>query len=162
MDLNSLFKAKLELQRFADDVDASKGMSTQGTKLSCSTDGSTWTEMTGVRTLPQVGSAPQTIDSTTLADKRTTSIPGLASAESLAFQVKYTPENFAAANKACDNKDKKWKLVYADGLESDFEGSATLAIDSGNTNALVTFTITVVVSDGPTFKEAPKSAASNG
>ncbi len=149
---------EFKLQQFA--VDASDGLAGTGTKLSYSKDGTSWTDITDVKTIPAVGGTPQTIDVTTLADTRQKQIPGIKQSSSLAFQCVYKGDNFKKAQAICDNNvTYKFKVTYPDGMTAEFEGRATLAMDSLSTNAAVGFTITITVSDGPNFTPATTTVA---
>ena len=139
------------LQRFADVA----GLASQGTKLEYSEDGTKWNEVGGVKTIPELGGSPQTIDVTTLSSTRQESIEGLQQNQSLAFQCVYKGDNFTAlAALSGNHKQYKWKVTFPDGTTSTFTGSFVIKTDSLSTNAALAFTITVTVSDGPNFTPA--------
>lgn len=137
-----------DLQRFA----AVAGLASQGTKLEYSEDGNTWNAVGGVKTIPELGGSPQTIDVTTLSSTRQESIEGLQQNQSLAFQCVYKGDNFKAlADLSGNHKQYKWKVTFPDGTTATFTGSFVIKTDSLSTNAALSFTITVTVSDGPDF-----------
>lgn len=139
------------LQRFA----AVAGLASQGTKLEYSEDGTKWNPVGGVKTIPEMGGSPQTIDVTTLSSPRQESIEGLQQNQSLAFQCVYQGDNFAAlAALSGNHKQYKWKVTFPDGTTSTFTGSFVIKTDSYGTNAALSFTITVTVSEGPNFTPA--------
>ena len=141
------------LQRFA----AIAGLASQGTKLEYSEDGSAWNQVGGVKTIPEMGGSPQTIDVTTLSSPRQESIEGLQQNQSLAFQCVYQGDNFKAlAALSGNHKQYKWKVTFPDGTTSTFKGSFVIKTDSYGTNAALGFTITVTVSEGPDFTPASK------
>ncbi len=139
------------LQRFA----AVAGLASQGTKLEYSEDGTAWNAVGGVKTIPELGGSPQTIDVTTLSSTRQESIEGLQQNQSLAFQCVYQGDNFKAlAALSGNHKQYKWKVTFPDGTTSTFTGSFVIKTDSYGTNAALSFTITVTVSEGPDFAPA--------
>lgn len=139
------------LQRFA----AVKGLASQGTKLEYSEDGTKWNEVGGVKTVPEMGGSPQTIDVTTLSSPRQESIEGLQQSQSLAFQCVYQGDNFKAmAALSGNHKQYKWRVTFPDGTTSTFTGSFVIKTDSYGTNAALAFTITITVSEGPDFAPA--------
>lgn len=139
------------LQRFA----SIKGLASIGTKLEYSEDGTSWTEVGGVKSIPEMGGAPQTIDVTTLKSPRQESIEGLQQNQSLAFQCVYQGDNFKTLAPLSGNKKQyQWKVTFPDSATSTFTGSFSIKTDSYGTNAALTFTITITVSDGPNFAPA--------
>lgn len=139
------------LQRFAEIA----GLASQGTMLEYSEDGTKWNEVGGVKSIPEMGGSPQTIDVTTLKSTRQESIEGLQQSQSLAFQCVYQGDNFKTLAPLSGNKKQyKWKVTFPDGTTSTFTGSFTIKTDSYGPNAALTFTITITVSDGPGFAPA--------
>ena len=139
------------LQRFA----AVPGLASQGTTLQYSEDGAQWNEVGGVKSIPEMGGSPQTIDVTTLKSTRQESIEGLQQSQSLAFQCVYQGDNFKTLAPLSGNKKQyKWKVTFPDSTTSEFTGSFTIKTDSYGTNAALAFTITITVSDGPKFTPA--------
>ncbi|MFT8916560.1 MAG: phage tail tube protein [Oenococcus sp.] len=145
----------INLQRFAA-VDASVGLAATGAKMEMSVDGTTYTEVAGVNTIPDIGQAPETIDVTSLSDTKRKSVAGIANAQNLAFGVIYKGTNFSSLiAKDGDGVQYSWRITYPDGMTVTFKGSFALTIQNLAVNGAVTFTITVVVSDGPNYTPAP-------
>ncbi|GHV97896.1 hypothetical protein lacNasYZ03_11720 [Lactobacillus nasalidis] len=139
------------LQQFA----TMEGLSSQGTKLEYSEDGTKYNEIPGVKTIPEMGGSPQTIDVTDLASTRQKSIEGLQQSQSLAFQCVYQGDNFKTLAALSGNKKQyKWRVTFGDGTTATFTGSFVIKTDSFGTNAALSFTITITVSDGPDFAPA--------
>lgn len=149
-----------DLQRFADaTVDASAGMVATGTKLAMSTDGTEFTDIAGVKTVPDIGSDPENVDVTDLSDTKKKSVPGIQNTSTLAFGVVYKGANFATAlAHDGDNKQYKWKVTYPDGMTANFTGSYTIKVGNAAVNGAIDFTISIIVSDGPEFTAAPKAS----
>lgn len=154
-------RAQLNLQRFADAVDASQGLLSKGTTLTYTEHGTsgTQTEITGISTVPEIGADPEKVDVTTLADDKKKSIAGIQDAESLAFTAIYKGENFKAVTALVSTKNYDWTVTYPDGLTVTFTGQPSVKLSSVEVNGALKFTLTVIVSDGPNFKPAEEAAA---
>ncbi|MHA5205048.1 phage tail tube protein [Oenococcus oeni] len=146
---------KINLQRFAGTVDSSAGLIATGTKLEYSSNGTAFSEVADVQTVPDIGQAPETVDVTSLTDTKRKSVSGLANAANLAFQVVYKGDNFKdLIAKDGDGVQYHWRVTYPDGMTATFTGSFSLQMGNVAVNGALNFTITVVVSDGPNFAAA--------
>lgn len=147
---------KLDLQRFA--VDNSEGLAGTGTKLERSIDGSSWEEIADIKTIPELGGDTEKIDVTTLADDRRKQVEGIQNASNVQFQAVYKGASFAKALKqAGDRKQYQWKITYPDGMTATMKGSYNIKFGSVAVNGALGYTITITVSDGPTFTAAGAS-----
>lgn len=68
--------------------------STYKTFLMHSTDGESYTKVIDIKDFPDLGGAPETIDTTTLTDIMRTSVLGIQEAENFVFNANYDPEQF--------------------------------------------------------------------
>lgn len=140
----------IDLQKFA--VDPSDGLVATGTTLEMSTDGTSFTTIAGLKTVPDIGADPETVDVTDLSDTKKKSVAGIENTQNLALACVYKGTNFAdLISKSGDGNQYHWKVTYPDGLVATFQGSFTLKIGNVAVNGAMDFTITVVVSDGPDF-----------
>lgn len=147
-----------DLQKFA--VDAKDGLAATGSKLEMSTDGTEFTVVGGIKTIPDIGSDPESIDVTTLEDTKKKSVPGIENTSTLAFTFVYKGANFATALKnAGDNKQYNWRVTYPDGMTAKFTGSYTIKMGNIAVNGALEYTISIVVSDGPDFAAAGATPA---
>jgi len=137
---------KINLQMFADAI----GFSTQGSRLQYQS-GSTWTTVAGVRTIPQQGGAPNLLDVTDLLSVREQNIFGLEPSEVLDFDVVYKGANFDDIHRLA-GQQTNFRIVYTDGLVSNFRGEARVSVNQADTNAPMAFTIHIAVSEGPDFE----------
>lgn len=69
--------------------------------------GSEYTKLIDIKDYPDLGGAPEMLETTTLSDKMQTNIPGIQSLDALEFTANYTPEDYA-------------KLKAMEGQEGDF------------------------------------------
>lgn len=151
---------KIDLQKFADEVDASQGLLSKGTKLTYVEHGGSGlgTEIADISTVPEIGADPEKVDVTTLADSKKKSIAGLQDASSLAFSAIYKGANFKAVNALSSTTNYDWTVTYPDGMTVTFTGQPSLKLGSAEVNGALKFTLTIVVSDGPDFHPATDTA----
>lgn len=135
-----------------------EGLAANGAVLSYM-DGSTAKTLVGVKSIPAMGSDPEKIDVTHLGSARKSYIPGIQDSDNLEFDVVYLQDNYANAI-AASGKSVVWTLTYADGLSFKFTGTASTKFGGGEVNGALSFTLVVVVSDGPT--PTPATTASAG
>lgn len=67
----------------------------------------TYTKLIDIKDFPDLGGAPEMLETTTLSDKMQTYIPGIQSLDALEFTANYTKEDFE-------------KLAVLEGIEHDF------------------------------------------
>ena len=67
----------------------------------------TWEKLIDIKDFPDLGGAPEMLETTTLSDPMQTYIPGIQSLDSLEFNANYTKENFT-------------KLKALEGAEHDY------------------------------------------
>ncbi|MHA3065801.1 phage tail tube protein [Lacticaseibacillus saniviri] len=146
---------KMDLQRFAEAlVDPSQGMLSKGTTLGYKEHAATgdYTLMHDIKTVPEIGQSPEKVDVTSLEDDKKKAIDGLQDSSSLAFVGVYKGENFKLANQIAESrKIYDWKVTYPDGLTATFVGKASVKLGQAGINEALSFTVTVVVSDGPDY-----------
>ncbi|VDG18246.1 phage tail protein [Lactobacillus brevis] [Lactiplantibacillus mudanjiangensis] len=152
---------ELNLQRFAaaTTVDSTQGLASTGTILEYAEPGGTdFKKVADVKTIPALGGAPQQIDVTTLDDNRVKQIEGIAAATTAAFSVQYKgPSWNAVHDKSGDRKQYNWRVTYPDGMPVTFTGSFTIQFGEAAVNGTLTYTITIVISDGPDFADSPST-----
>ena len=68
---------------------------------------STWEKLIDIKDFPDLGGAPEMLETTTLSDKMQTYIPGIQSLDALEFTANYTKDDFK-------------KLKDLEGIEGDY------------------------------------------
>ena len=123
-----------------------------GSKLSYGTLGSggamptSWTDLLGCTEIPEIGSAPENVDSTTL-DNLTyrTYVPGLMDLGTLDFPFNLeNPASSANINKIAGLTATTvygWKITYASGITVTFKSKARYSFNSVGVNELESFTL---------------------
>lgn len=119
----------------------------------------TYSKLICISEFPNLGSAPEQIDVTTLCDTMRHYIPGVQDTGSLEFKAFYTPEAYTtlSALAGADTPYAVWFGGDASG-EPDghngkfsFSGDLRVSVDGGGVNDPVSMTITIYPSTDITF-----------
>lgn len=118
---------------------------------------STWAKLIDIKEFPDLGGAPEMLETTTLSDNMQTYIPGIQSLDALEFSTNYTKTDFAAL-KALEGIDSEY-AVWFGGTESGdtitptgidgkfkFNGQLSVFPVGGGVNEVVGMTITIAPS----------------
>ena len=127
-------------------------------------EGSEWTKVVDIKEFPDLGGAPEMLETTTLSDKMQTYIPGIQSLDSLEFTANYTLADYKTL-KALEGTEKEY-AVWFGGTESagsltpsgsdgkfTFKGQLSVYANGGGTNEVVEITITIAPSSVITLVE---------
>lgn len=130
------------------------GILTKGIKLSYKTTGATYTELTNLMEIPEIGNGEkEMIDVTVLTDEVKKSIAGLGdSAQTLAFKFLYVQEQFTtliSMTTSCS-----WKVEMPDGVSATFTGTPSVRFDSATPNTAITYTLSIGVESEIEFASA--------
>lgn len=125
--------------------------------------GSDFVELDGVVSTPEMGSSPEKVDVTNLADKNKRSINGLNDfGDSLEFGMNYLAENdqFDKLWTAQDNKDiLEWKLSYPDGRSFAWQGQPSIKLGAVEVGKQVDYTLSITVGSTVTMTKPPVAGA---
>ena len=119
--------------------------------------GSTYAKLVDIKDFPDLGGAPEMLETTTLSDKMQTYIPGIQSRDALEFPANFTKTDFDKL-KALEGQTKKF-AVWMGATESggtltpsgsdgkfEFEGQLSVFPVGGGVNEVVDMTITIAPS----------------
>ena len=98
-------------------------ISTYGVYLMHKGTGSEYEKLIDIKDFPDLGGAPEMLETTTLSDSMQTYIPGIQSLDALEFTANYTKEDF-----------DRIKMMEIEGKEKEFAvwfGASTLGVPSG-------------------------------
>lgn len=121
-----------------------------------------WKKLLDIKEFPDLGGAPEMLETTTLSDKTQTYITGIQSIEGLNFVSNYTMEDFATL-KALEGKTEKYAVwfggtetagvVTPDGSQGKFEFDGQLSVypSGGGVNEVVSMNITIAPSSPINF-----------
>lgn len=120
-------------------------------------DASTYKKLVDIKDFPDLGGAPEMLETTTLSNGAQTYIPGIQSQEALEFTANYTKTDFDALKKL---EDQELELaVWFGGTESagtvtptgtdgkfEFSGRLSVFVTGGGVNEVVGMTISIAPS----------------
>ena len=122
-----------------------KAVSTIGTVLEVSADGTSWEKMCPIKSYPALGGAPEQIETTDLEDKTQTFVPGVQAVDAMEFGANYTLEAYTKVLAKADTP-LKYRLKMgengADGVAT-WEGQHSVYINEGEVNGVREMTIAV-------------------
>lgn len=129
-------------------------ISTYGITLKWGTAADSLTKKIDIKDFPDLGGAPEMIETTTLSDPMQTFILGILSSGSLDFTANYTKSDFEAVNDDA-NTDLYYALEFGDaGSEGIFEwqGQHSVRVTGGSVNSVVEMVVTIAPKTKPTLK----------
>ena len=128
------------------------------------TTGETYEKVIDIKDFPDLGGAPEMLETTTLSDKMQTYIPGIQSLDALEFTANYTKTDFTKL-KALEGKEESY-AVWFGGEETDgvltptgsdgkfeFKGQLSAFPVGGGVNEVVDMTVTIAPSTPITVAE---------
>ena len=139
-------------------------ISTYKVFLMKSTDGSQYEKLIDIKDFPDLGGAPEMLETTTLSDGMQTYIPGIQSLDALEFTANYTKDDFDTL-KALEGTEMNFAVwfggtvsgstVTPTGSDGKFEFKGQLSVFpvGGGVNEVVGMTITIAPSTPITVGE---------
>ena len=123
-------------------------ISTYGIYLMHETSG-TYSKLIDIKDFPDLGGAPEMLETTTLSDNMQTYIPGIQTLDGLEFNANYTKADFETL-KALEGKEEQY-AVYFGGTEGTdgkfkFKGRLSVFPVGGGVNEVVGMTISIAPS----------------
>lgn len=125
-----------------------KAVSTIGTILEVSSDGTAWEKLCPIKSYPALGGAPERLPTTDMEDEVETSILGVQSMDDMDFTANYTLETYLAV-KAKAMKDLHYRLKMGEGGKdgiATWDGQHSVYINEGEVNGVREMTISVSAS----------------
>lgn len=122
-----------------------KAVSTIGTILETSADGTSWTKLCKIKSYPALGGAPEQLETTDLEDEVKTFVPGIQAMDAMEFKANYTLESYNSV-KTKANTTLKYRLKMGengkDGVAT-WEGQHSVYVNEGEVNGIREMTISV-------------------
>ena len=134
----------------------SAGMSTINTVLKAGTTASALTQLCKIKSYPQLGGEPESIETTDMEDKMQTFAPGVQSMSAKQFTANYDKEKFDEI-KASSDKEQIYELDFGkDGADGKYcwKGQHSVFINEGAVNGLREMTISIMPSTEVYNKDA--------
>ena len=118
---------------------------------------STWEKLVDIKSFPDLGGAPELLETTTLSDSMTTNIMGIQSLDALEFECNYTKEDYTKL-KALEGAETEF-AVWLGGSEAagsvtpsgsdgkfEFKGQLSVYVNGGGVNEVVNMTVSIAAS----------------
>lgn len=133
--------------------------------LMTNTDGPAYTKLIDIKSFPDLGGAPEMLETTTLSDSMQTYIPGIQSLDALEFEANYTKEDFAKL-KALEGKEQQYAVWFGGTGEGEtltptgsdgkfkFKGQLSVYPVGGGVNEVVSMNINIAPSTPITLDDA--------
>lgn len=104
--------------------------------------GDTFTELTNLQEIPELGGEVEAIEITTLADGAHMYTDGIKNyGDSLAFKFLYEAEQFSTLNGLSGSH--QWKVTLPDGEACTFGGTCSVKLDGVGVAAALTYTLAI-------------------
>ena len=118
---------------------------------------STWEKLIDIKSFPDLGGAPELLETTTLSDSMTTNIMGIQSLDALEFECNYSLADYTKLKKM-EGEDKEF-AVWLGGTEAagvatptgsdgkfEFNGQLSVYVNGGGVNEVVNMTVSIAAS----------------
>ena len=125
---------------------------------------SSWEKLIDIKSFPDLGGAPELLETTTLSDSMTTNIMGIQSLDALEFECNYSLADYTKL-KEMEGTDKEF-AVWLGGTESggvatptgsdgkfEFNGQLSVYVNGGGVNEVVNMTVSIAASTPITLGE---------
>lgn len=111
-----------------------------------SAEATEYTNLTGLKEIPEIGSEPEKVDNTCLADKIKQYEPGIGDPGDMAYKFKYENDSATASYRILRGLETAGKPVFfeqimIDGTKFQFEAIPTIKLGGGGVNAAIEFTL---------------------
>jgi len=126
-------------------------ISTYGVTLKWGEASASLTKVIDIKNFPNLGGAPELLETTTLSDEMQTFIVGIQSADAMEFTANYTKDDYTAVEDDA-NKELYYSLEFGDeGDEGVFEwqGEHSVYVTGADVNGVVEMVITIAPSTKP-------------
>ena len=108
----------------------------------------TYSKLVDIKDFPDLGGAPEMLETTTLSDSMQTYIPGIQSLDGLEFSANYTKEDFTTL-KALEGEESDYAVYFGENGEDGkftFKGYLSVFPVGGGVNEVVGMTISIAPS----------------
>ena len=108
----------------------------------------TFAKLIDIKDFPDLGGAPEMLETTTLSDAMQTYIEGIQSADALEFTANYTKEDYTKLA-ALKGENESYAVYFGeDGTDGKFEfgGYLSVRVNGGGVNEVVGMTISIAPS----------------
>ena len=128
-------------------------MSTYGIYLMHKGTGDTYTKLIDIKDFPDLGGAPEMLETTTLSDSMQTFIEGIQSSDALEFTCNYSKDDYTTLN-ALKSKEEDYAVYFGEegtNGKFTFKGYLSARVSGGGVNEVVGMTVSIAPSTVITF-----------
>ena len=120
-------------------------ISTYGIFLMHKAEGGDYDKLIDIKDFPDLGGAPEMLETTTLSDSMQTYIEGIQSSDALEFTANYTKEDYAKCNALKGIKESYAVYFGEEGVNGkfEFEGYLSARVNGGGVNEVVGMTVSI-------------------
>ena len=125
-------------------------MLANGIKLAYGKAKGTYTDLVGLKEVPEFGIEPEKVENTTLADKVKKYEFGIGDAGELEYKFAYdnssTTSSYRDVRKEAEDKEKLFfEQTYPDNTKVKFEGQVSVKLGGGGVNSVIEFTLKIAL-----------------
>jgi hypothetical protein len=114
----------------------------KGIELSYKNGSDSYTKLTNLQEIPELGGDAEAIEITTLADAAHMYTDGIKNyGDSLAFKFLYETQQFETLNNLTGVIE--WEVALPDGTTCSFSGTSSVKLDGVGVNAALTYTLAI-------------------
>lgn len=114
----------------------------KGIKLSYTAEGTSYTDLTDLQEIPELGGEAEALEITTLADAAHVFTDGILNyGDSLTFKFLYNKVQFTTLSEL--DGTIKWKVTLPDNASCSFEGTCSVKLDGVGINSPLTYTLSI-------------------
>ncbi|MGG7059839.1 phage tail tube protein [Clostridium tertium] len=137
-------------------------MLANGIKLGYKTSGSSYTDLTGLKEVPEMGNDPEKVDNTCLSDTTKQYEYGIGDYGDLAYKFKYVNDSedspYRVLRKLADAKTVvDFEQSYPDGTKFVFRAQCSVKLGGGSVNSAMEFTLNLALQSGITVADPADS-----
>lgn len=133
-------------------------MLANGITLSYIKSASTYTELSGLQEVPEIGSEPEKVENTTLSDTAKQYEYGIGDYGDLEFTFKYdnssNESSYRILRKLAETKAvTKFKMTFPDGTSFKWDAQISVKVSGGGVNSPITFKVKMALSSDITIED---------
>lgn len=131
-------------------------MLANGITLGYKTSGSSYTNLEGIKEVPELGEEPEKVDNTCLSDTVKQYEYGIGDAGDLSYKFKFLntsdTSSFRVLRKLAEAKTAvDFEQTYPDGTKVNFKAQCSVKLGGGSVNSAMEFTLNLALQSGMTF-----------
>lgn len=141
-------------------------MLANGIKLGYKTSGSSYTNLEGLKEVPELGEEPEKVDNTCLSDTVKQYEYGIGDTGDLSYKFKYVnnsdTSSFRILRKlAADKTVVDFEQTYPDGTKVSFKAQCSVKLGGGSVNSAIEFALNLALQSRLNFTDPPQEEMSS-